>query len=55
MEDVKSAYISGDHEQLNAKFGTKLVKPDIVFYGESLPERCFHLSDDGSLLISNDD
>jgi NAD-dependent SIR2 family protein deacetylase len=32
--------------ELNKKYGTKLVKPDIVFFGENLPKRFFdHMKD----------
>lgn len=39
IEDVKAAYMSGDITTLNEKFGTTLVKPDIVFFGHVLPSR----------------
>lgn len=41
VEDVREAYLNDTHDKLNAKHGTKLVKPDIVFFGEGLPDRFF--------------
>jgi len=44
IDDVKEAYLKNKHDELNKKHGTKLVKPDIVFFGESLPDRFGQLS-----------
>lgn len=33
MDDVRDAYLNNTHDELNKKYGTKLVKPDIVFFG----------------------
>jgi NAD-dependent deacetylase sirtuin 2 len=41
VDEVRDAYLNNAMTELNKKYGTKLVKPDIVFFGESLPEK-FH-------------
>jgi len=33
VDEVRDAYLNNTLDQLNAKYGTKLVKPDIVFFG----------------------
>lgn len=33
IDAVREAYMSKTHDQLNEKYGTTLVKPDIVFFG----------------------
>jgi len=33
VDEVLQAYLNNTHDELNQKYGTKLVKPDIVFFG----------------------
>ena len=33
IEEVRQAYLNTSHDELNKKHGTRLVKPDIVFFG----------------------
>ena len=33
MDEVRDAYLNNTMDELNQKHGTRLVKPDIVFFG----------------------